>query len=144
MKVRGDPVSANQLSLLLFFKVVCMIISPCAVVLFRSWFLMSLKSLSMRSILFQSCIRSVMYTLVLDLLFLFHPVLLLMMVILLDCPPLLCSLRFLFVVVVFLWNFPLFFGSGGICDLHIFAKCPGFLHMLHCEIFAGNCCCDWV
>ena len=139
MKLRGDPVSANQLSLLLFLKVVCMIISPCGVVLFRSWFLMSLKSLSMRLILFQSSISSVMYIVGsgsivsissssssnggaivwLSSSFMFFTFLV-------CCCCCVC------------WNCPLFFGSGGICDLHIFAKCPGFLNMLNCEIFAGQ------
>ena len=41
LEFRGDPVSASQLKFLLFFKVVCMMISPFGVALFVSQFMFS-------------------------------------------------------------------------------------------------------
>ena len=105
---------------------------------FNSEFLMFLKSLSIRLILFQSSIKSVMdivgsgsivsvwsssssggSIVWLSSSFIFFTFLV--------CVCCLCEYS------------PLFLGSGGICDLHIFAKCPGV--MLHCDTLQGNCCC---
>ena len=138
MKLRGDPVFANQFSLFLFYSVVCVIISSCGVVLFNSSFLTSLKSLLIKLILFQSSISSAIYIVGsgsfvsssssssfrggsitwLSSSFMFF--------------------TFLVCVCCLCWYCPLFLGSVGICDLHFFKKCPGFLNMLPCDIFAGQ------
>ena len=137
MKLRGDPVSGNQLSVFLIFSVIFMIISPCGVALFSSEFLMFLKSLSIRLILFQySVISSVMYIVGSG-----------SIVSVLQSSSsrggsivCLSSSFIFFTFLVCVWCLcgycPLFFGSGGICDLHIFAKCPGFLQMFKCDNFA--------
>ena len=64
-KLRGDPVSASQLSLFLFFSVVCMMISSLGVDLYISEFQLFPNFLFLiMIILFQSSISSVMYIVV--------------------------------------------------------------------------------
>ena len=125
MELRGDPVLANQIMMFLFLSFVCMIIYPWGVIFFISVFSMFLKSLSIRLIVFQFSINSVMYIVGSGSLvsissssssggsiscvsssFIFFTFLV--------CECCLCGYC------------PLFLGSGVIYDLHNFAKCPLF------------------
>ena len=141
-KLRGDPVSGNQLSVFLIFSVVCMIFSPCGVALFSSEFLMFLKSLSIRLILFQySVISSVMYIVGSG-----------SIVSVLQSsssrggsivclPSSFIFFTFLVCVCCLCGYCPLFLGSGSICDLHIFAVSWFFYKCLIVMVLQGNCWC---
>ena len=95
-----DIDEAREFVMLLFFGFICMNISPFGVVLFVLIFLMFLKSPSMRFVLFQSSINSVMYLVDSGQLSVFQPPPL-VLVLFLVCRIRLCFSHFSVVSVVF-------------------------------------------
>ena len=131
--------SASQLSLLLFFSVVFIMISSFGVDLF---FFLSFRC-------FQKYLFCSNPPLVLlctscspNQLFLFRPSPL-VVVRSPGYPTRLCL--FFDCVACLRVNCPIFLGKCGICDLHIFAYCPGFFYICCIVRFSlCSCCCDCV